>query len=96
MVYAMFGGRMQSQIKCMSCAQLSTRWESFLDLSLELSAGNSIEVWLCACVRVCACARVRVCVRGKHFVDKLFFVIHYGKLYNRICACENTQFASPL
>lgn len=34
---------MQSQIKCLACSHVSTRWESFLDLNLELSAGNSIE-----------------------------------------------------
>eukprot|EP01116_Phalansterium_solitarium_P018938 TRINITY_DN5164_c0_g1_i1.p1 TRINITY_DN5164_c0_g1~~TRINITY_DN5164_c0_g1_i1.p1 ORF type:complete len:696 (+),score=245.49 TRINITY_DN5164_c0_g1_i1:112-2199(+) len=42
-IFQLFGGLMQSQIKCCQCSQVSTSFESFLDLSLELSSGESIE-----------------------------------------------------
>lgn len=38
-IYQIFGGYIQSAVKCMVCGYTSANYESFLDLSLELSHG---------------------------------------------------------
>lgn len=38
-IYQIFGGYIQSAVKCMVCGYISANYESFLDLSLELSHG---------------------------------------------------------
>lgn len=35
---------MQSQVKCLACSNVSTRYESFLDLNLEIASGNMLLV----------------------------------------------------
>jgi ubiquitin carboxyl-terminal hydrolase 36/42 len=47
-LHQLFGGLIQSQVQCLRCQKTSTRYEPFLDLSLEVASGNSVEEALTA------------------------------------------------
>ncbi|ORX58133.1 cysteine proteinase [Hesseltinella vesiculosa] len=42
-IYQIFGGRLQSQLRCHSCHARSNTYDNFLDLSVDLTQGNSVK-----------------------------------------------------
>ncbi|CAO3619209.1 unnamed protein product [Cunninghamella blakesleeana] len=42
-IYQIFGGKLRSQLKCHSCHAKSDTFDNFLDLSVDLSHGNSVK-----------------------------------------------------
>ncbi|KAM1154996.1 hypothetical protein EV1_025712 [Malus domestica] len=43
LVHKIFGGRLQSQVKCMQCSYCSNKFDPFLDLSLEIFNADSLQ-----------------------------------------------------
>ncbi|KAL0088968.1 hypothetical protein J3Q64DRAFT_1637566 [Phycomyces blakesleeanus] len=43
MIHQIFGGRMQSQLRCYNCKATSSNFEAFLDLSIDLHKADTIE-----------------------------------------------------
>ncbi|KAI7867804.1 hypothetical protein BDF14DRAFT_1881423 [Spinellus fusiger] len=43
LIHQIFGGRMQSQLRCNSCKATSNNYEAFLDLSLDLHKADSLK-----------------------------------------------------
>ena len=43
MLHGIFGGRVQSQVRCHSCKAKSNTYEAFLDLSVDIHRASSLE-----------------------------------------------------
>jgi ubiquitin carboxyl-terminal hydrolase 36/42 len=43
MVNALFGGILQSQVRCLACCHVSASYDPCMDLSLELAGCSSVE-----------------------------------------------------
>ncbi|KAI8147916.1 hypothetical protein BJV82DRAFT_532031 [Fennellomyces sp. T-0311] len=51
-LHSIFGGRVQSQVRCHSCQAKSNTFEAFLDLSVDIHRANSLEMALKNYVKV--------------------------------------------
>lgn len=51
LIYRIFGGKLRSRVKCMNCKTDSDTFDSFMDLSLDVSKAQSVEDALRAFVR---------------------------------------------
>ena len=52
MLHSIFGGRVQSQVRCQSCKAKSNTFEAFLDLSVDIHRAFSLEKALSNFVKV--------------------------------------------
>lgn len=43
MLHGIFGGRIQSQVRCFSCNHRSNTYEALLDLSVDIHHAHSLE-----------------------------------------------------
>uniref|UniRef100_A0A7N0UGV3 Ubiquitin carboxyl-terminal hydrolase n=4 Tax=Kalanchoe fedtschenkoi TaxID=63787 RepID=A0A7N0UGV3_KALFE len=43
LVHKIFGGRLQSQVRCMQCSYCSNKYDPFLDLSLEIAKADTLQ-----------------------------------------------------
>jgi ubiquitin carboxyl-terminal hydrolase 9/13 len=64
LVHRLFEGTLTSETRCLTCETVSSRDESFLDLSVDIEQNSSIT----ACLRQFSASEM-LCQRNKFFCD---------------------------
>lgn len=83
LVHQLFEGVLTSETRCLTCETVSSRDESFLDLSIDIEQNSSVT----ACLRQFSASEM-LCQRNKFFCDSCCDLQEAEKRYVDILSCR--------